>query len=99
MDIGPYPESYARVTRIVLIDEQREAHRLSMSNPVSYLSGYPGTGKTSCLCRILKDSMGTVVLTPCHVSREVVCQRAFQKGIDPNTFSVEVLALAVRYVQ
>jgi hypothetical protein len=83
----------------VLIPEQLEACNIAMNNPVSYLTGFPGSGKTSCLCRILRESNGTVILTPSHVSREVVCQRAEQNGIDPASFSVEVLAFAVRHVQ
>ncbi|CAB1099553.1 unnamed protein product [Ectocarpus sp. CCAP 1310/34] len=85
-------------SREVLIQEQLEACTIAMNNPVCYLCGFPGTGKTSVLCRILKESKGTVVLTPSHVSREVVCQRAIQNGVDLNTFSVEVLAYAVRHV-
>lgn len=85
--------------REVLIQEQLDACSIAMNNPVSYLCGPPGTGKTSTLCRILKDSKGTVVLTPSHVSREVVCQRAMQNGVGLNAFSVEVLAFAVRHIQ
>ena len=83
----------------VLISEQLDACKISMNNPVSFLSGMPGTGKTSTLCRILKESRGTVVLTPSHVSREVVRQRAIQNGVDTSTFSTEVLAFATRHVR
>ena len=93
------PLCYGAMETEVLVEEQLEACRIAMNNPVSYLTGFPGTGKTSCLCKILRDSRGTVVLTPSHVSRDVVCQRAFQNGLDPTTFSVEVLAFAVRHVQ
>lgn len=82
----------------VLIEEQLEACKISMNNPVSYLCGPPGTGKTSTLCKIMKESNGVVVLTPSHVSREVVYQRGIHNGVDPNNFSVEVLAYAVRHV-
>ena len=83
----------------ILIEEQLDACSISMNNPVSYLCGMPGVGKTSTLCRILKESRGTIVLTPSHVSREVVYQRGLKNGIDLNTFSVEVLAFAVRHIQ
>jgi len=83
----------------VLISEQLDACRISMNNPVSFLSGMPGTGKTSTLCRILKESQGTTILTPSHVSREVVRQRAIHNGVDTSTFSTEVLAFATRHVR
>lgn len=82
-----------------LIEEQLDACRIAMSNPVSFLCGMPGTGKTSTLCRIMKDSKGVVVLTPSHVSRQVVLQRAIQNGVALQNFSVEVLAFAVRHVE
>lgn len=82
-----------------LIEEQLDACRIAMNNPVSYLCGMPGSGKTSTLCKIMKDSNGIVVLTPSHVSREVVYQRGLKNGVDPNNFSVEVLAFAVRHVE
>lgn len=81
----------------VLIEEQLEACSISMNNPVSYLCGLPGTGKTSTLCKIMKDSHGVVVLTPSHVSKEVVYQRGIQNGVDPQNFSVEVTSFAVRH--
>lgn len=83
----------------VLISEQLEACSISMNNPVSYLCGLPGTGKTSTLCKIMKGSHGVVVLTPSHVSREVVYQRGIQNGVDPQNFSVEVTSFAVRHIQ
>lgn len=82
-----------------LIDEQLDACNISMNNPVSFLCGYPGTGKTSALCKILKASKGSIILTPSHVSRNVVHQRALRNGVDPNSFSVEVTAFAVRHIQ
>lgn len=81
--------------RETLIQEQLDACSISMSNPVSYLCGLPGTGKTSTLCKIMKDSNGVAVLTPSHVSREVVYQRGLQNGVHRQSFSVEVLAFAV----
>lgn len=86
-------------SREQLIEEQLDACRIAMNNPVSYLCGLPGTGKTSTLCKIMKDSDGVVVLTPSHVSREVVYQRGLQNGVNPNNFSVEVLAFAVRHIE
>ena len=86
-------------SREQLIEEQLEACRIAMNNPVSFLCGLPGTGKTSTLCRIMKDSNGVVVLTPSHVSREVVFQRALQNGVVFQNFSVEVLAFAVRHIE
>ncbi len=82
-----------------LVPEQLSACRTAMNNPVSYITGFPGTGKTSALCRLLRESDGTVILTPSHVSREVVRRRALANGIDPSTFSVEVLAFAVRHTR
>lgn len=82
----------------VLIEEQLEACRIAMNNPVSFLTGFPGSGKTSTLCKIMKESNGVVVLTPSHVSREVVYQRGIQNGVDPQKFSVEVTSFAVRHV-
>ena len=82
----------------ILIQEQLDACNIAMNNPVSYICGMPGVGKTSALCRILRESSGTVVLTPSHVSREVVHRRAVKNGIPLNTFSVEVLAFAIRHV-
>lgn len=81
-----------------LIEEQLEACNVAMNNGISYICGMPGVGKTSCLCKIIEMSKGTVILTPSHVSREVVVKRGHKNGIDPKSFSVEVLAFAVRHV-
>ncbi len=81
-----------------LIEEQIEACNVAMNNGISYICGMPGVGKTSCLCKIIEMSHGTVILTPSHVARDVVVKRAHKNGLDPKSFSVEVLAFAVRHV-
>jgi len=81
-----------------LVDEQLNACNISMNNSVSYICGMPGVGKTSSLCKIIKNSNGTVILTPSHVAREVVHQRAKKNLIPESTFSVEVLAFGIRHI-
>ena len=81
-----------------LVEEQLEACNTSMNNGVSYICGMPGAGKTSCLCKIINSSRGTIILTPSHVAREVVLQRAKKNSIPESTFSAEVLAFAVRHI-
>ncbi|CAM9211863.1 unnamed protein product [Pylaiella littoralis] len=81
-----------------LIGEQLAACNTSMNNGVSYICGMPGVGKTSSLCKIIKNSKGTVVLTPSHVAREVVLRRAKKNMIPESTFSVEVLAFGILHV-
>lgn len=81
-----------------LVQEQLDACNISMNNGVSYICGMPGVGKTSSLCKIIENSNGTVILTPSHVAREVVLQRAKKKLIPESTFSVEVLAFGIRHI-
>lgn len=81
-----------------LVQEQLDACNISMNNGVSYICGMPGVGKTSSLCKIIKNSDGTVILTPSHVAREVVHQRAKKNLIPESTFSVEVLAFGIRHI-
>lgn len=81
-----------------LVDEQLEACNISMNNGVSYICGMPGVGKTSTLCQVIKNSNGTVILTPSHVAREVVHQRAKKNLIPESTYSVEVLAFGIRHI-
>ncbi|CAM9099453.1 unnamed protein product [Ectocarpus sp. 12 AP-2014] len=81
-----------------LIEEQLSACNIAMNNGVSYICGMPGVGKTSSLCKVIKNSRGTIILTPSHVAREVVHQRA-KKNLSPeSTFSVEVLAFGIRHI-
>jgi hypothetical protein len=82
-----------------LIEEQLQACNVAMNNGISYICGMPGVGKTSCLCKIIEMSKGTVILTPSHVSREVVMDRGYKNGLDPKSYSVEVLAFAVRHIE
>lgn len=81
-----------------LVEEQLRACNTSMNNGASYICGMPGVGKTSSLCKIIQNSEGTVILTPSHVAREVVYQRAKKNLIPESTFSVEVLAFGIRHV-
>ena len=81
-----------------LVEEQLGACNIAMNNAVSYICGMPGVGKTSSLCKIIKNSKGTVILTPSHVAREVVYQRAKKNLIPESTFSVEVLAFGIRHI-
>lgn len=81
-----------------LIGEQLDACNTSMNNGVSYICGMPGVGKTSSLCKIIKNSEGTLILTPSHVAREVVQQRANKNMIPESTFSVEVLAFGILHI-
>lgn len=92
-DIGNDPDADEQ-----LAEEQLTACNTSMNNGVSYICGMPGVGKTSSLCKIIENSKGTVILTPSHVAREVVHQRAKKNLIPESTFSVEVLAFAIRHV-
>ncbi len=82
-----------------LIDEQLKACNIAMNNGVSYICGMPGVGKTSSLCKIIQNSSGTVILTPSHVAREVVHQRAKKNLIPESTYSVEVLAFGIRHIR
>lgn len=82
-----------------LIEEQLQACEISLNSPVSYLCGGPGVGKTSGITKIIEESKNTMILTPSHVAKSVVQQRAVKNGIDENTYSVEVLAFAVRHIQ
>lgn len=93
IEIGNDPDSDEQ-----LIEEQLDACNTSMNNGVSYICGMPGVGKTSSLCKIIKNSKGTVILTPSHVAREVVHQRAKKNLIPESTFSVEVLAFGIRHI-
>ena len=81
-----------------LVEEQLNACNISMNSAASYICGMPGTGKTSSLCKIIKNSNGTVILTPSHVAREVIYQRARKNLIPESTFSVEVLAFGIRHI-
>ncbi|CAM9790574.1 unnamed protein product [Ectocarpus sp. 13 AM-2016] len=81
-----------------LIEEQLDACNIAMNNGVSYICGMPGVGKTSSLCKVIQNSNGTVILTPSHVAREVVHQRAKKNLIPESTFSVEVLAFGIRHI-
>lgn len=81
-----------------LIEEQLSACNTCMNNSVSFVCGMPGVGKTSSLCKIIKNSKGTVILTPSHVAREVVHQRAKKNLIPESAFSVEVLAFGIRHI-
>ena len=81
-----------------LVEEQLNACNISMNNGVSYICGMPGVGKTSSLCKIIENSNGTVILTPSHVAREVVHQRAKKNLIPESTYSVEVLAFGIRHI-
>lgn len=81
-----------------LIEEQLSACNIAMNNGVSYICGMPGVGKTSSLCRVIQNSKGTLILTPSHVAREVVHQRAKKNLIPESTFSVEVLAFGIRHI-
>ena len=83
----------------VLVEEQLEACNVSMNNGFSYICGMPGTGKTSTLCKVIENSKGTLILTPSHVSREVVLRRGEKAGLDKDTFSVEVLAFAQLHLE
>lgn len=82
-----------------LVEEQLNACNISMNNGVSYICGMPGVGKTSSLCKIIQNSKGTVILTPSHVAREVVHQRAKKNLIPESTYSVEVLAFGIRHIR
>lgn len=81
-----------------LVEEQLNACNIAMNNGVSYICGMPGVGKTSSLCKVIQNSNGTVILTPSHVAREVVHQRAKKNLIPESTFSVEVLAFGIRHI-
>lgn len=81
-----------------LIEEQLEACNIAMNSGVSYICGMPGVGKTSSLCKVIQNSKGTVILTPSHVAREVVHQRAKKNLIPESTFSVEVLAFGILHI-
>ncbi len=81
-----------------LIEEQLNACNVTMNSAASYICGMPGVGKTSALCKIIQNSNGTLILTPSHVAREVVHQRAKKNLIPESTFSVEVLAFGVRHI-
>lgn len=94
ISIGNDPDSDEQ-----LVQEQLDACNISMNNGVSYICGMPGVGKTSSLCKIIKNSQGTVILTPSHVAREVVYQRAKKNMIPESTFSVEVLAFGIRHIR
>lgn len=65
---------------------------ISMNNGVSSICRMPGVGKTSSLCKIIKISKGTVVLTPSPVAR------VKENLIFESTFSVEVLAFGIRRI-
>ena len=82
-----------------LIEEQIQACEISLNSPISYLCGPPGTGKTSCIIKIIEESDGVVILTPSHIAKEVVKKRAAKNGINETTYSVEVLAFAVRHIR
>ena len=92
-DIGNDPDSDEQ-----LVEELLTACNTAMNNGMSYICGMPGVGKTSSLCKIIENSRGTVILTPSHVAREVVYQRAKKNLIPESTFSVEVLAFAIRHI-
>ncbi|CAM9830229.1 unnamed protein product [Ectocarpus sp. 8 AP-2014] len=81
-----------------LIQEQLDACNIAMNSGVSYICGMPGVGKTSSLCKVIQNSNGTVILTPSHVAREVVHQRAKKNLIPESTYSVEVLAFGIRHI-
>lgn len=93
IDIGNDPDADEQ-----LIEEQLSACNIAMNNGVSYICGMPGVGKTSSLCKVIQNSNGTVILTPSHVAREVVHQRAKKNLIPESTFSVEVLAFGIRHI-
>ena len=78
----------------ILVDEQLQACNVSINNGVSYICGQAGRGKTSTLCKVIENSNGTLILTPSHVSREVVLTRGKKAGLSEDKFSVEVLAFA-----
>lgn len=81
-----------------LVQEQLDAYNISMNNGVSYICGMPGVEKTSSLCKIIKNSKGTVILTSSLAAREFVHQRAKKNLIPESTFSMEVLAFGIRHI-
>ena len=79
----------------ILIEEQLKACKVCLNYPVSYVVGFPGTGKTTVLTKILEYSNGSLILTPSHTARKVVEKRAKLNSPD-SKFSVEVIAFAIR---
>ena len=66
----------------VLCEEQLRAVEVSMAEPVSYVTGSAGRGKTSVITEIIRQSTCTVVCTPTHAARKVVEKRINKNGMD-----------------
>lgn len=77
----------------VLCDEQLKAVENSMNNPVSYITGSAGRGKSSAIIEVIRKSKSTIVCTPTHAARKVIQRRICKSNVQ-DLCSAEVIAYA-----
>ena len=77
----------------VLCDEQLKAVDISMENPISYITGSAGRGKSSAIIEVIRKSASTIICTPTHAARKVIQRRICKSNVQ-DLCRAEVIAYA-----